>query len=113
MLHMEIIRERLEGIQSNRYCHRCPTLVFTAILPGDGVIIVDNPIEMPDPHLTGAASRNPSSVHRSSPNPEYIGNIMTLCLGNGGKLLNRSYLTTTRVELMFELLLTEIVFDFL
>jgi GTP-binding protein LepA len=44
--------------------------------------------------------------------PEYIGNIMSLCLGKRGNLLNQSYLTTTRVELLFEIPLTEIVFDF-
>jgi GTP-binding protein LepA len=44
--------------------------------------------------------------------PEYIGNIMTLCLGKRGILVNQSYLTTTRVELNFEMPLTEIVFDF-
>ena len=44
--------------------------------------------------------------------PEYIGNIMTLCLGKRGILINQSYLTTTRVELVFEMPLTEIVFDF-
>ena len=44
--------------------------------------------------------------------PEYIGNIMTLCLGKRGILLNQHYLTQTRVELLFEMPLTEIVFDF-
>jgi GTP-binding protein LepA len=44
--------------------------------------------------------------------PDYIGNIMTLCLGKRGILMNQSYLTPTRVELLFEMPLTEIVFDF-
>ena len=44
--------------------------------------------------------------------PDYIGNIMTLCLGKRGILINQSYLTQTRVELIFEMPLTEIVFDF-
>jgi len=43
---------------------------------------------------------------------DYIGNIMTLCLGKRGILINQSYLTATRVELIFEMPLTEIVFDF-
>ncbi|MFX8992103.1 elongation factor 4, partial [Acinetobacter baumannii] len=43
---------------------------------------------------------------------DYIGNIMTLCLGKRGILINQSYLTQTRVELIFEMPLTEIVFDF-
>ena len=44
--------------------------------------------------------------------PDYIGNIMSLCLGKRGILLNQHYLTPTRVELIFELPLAEIVFDF-
>jgi GTP-binding protein LepA len=44
--------------------------------------------------------------------PDYIGNIMTLCIGKRGILTNQGYLTPTRVELSFEMPLTEIVFDF-
>ena len=44
--------------------------------------------------------------------PDYIGNIMSLCLGKRGLLINQHYLTPTRVELIFELPLAEIVFDF-
>ena len=44
--------------------------------------------------------------------PDYIGNIMTLCIGKRGSLINQGYLTPTRVELTFEMPLTEIVFDF-
>ncbi|MNY12262.1 Elongation factor 4 [compost metagenome] len=44
--------------------------------------------------------------------PEYIGNIMTLCLGKRGILVNQNYLTPTRVELIFDMPLAEIVFDF-
>ena len=44
--------------------------------------------------------------------PEYIGNIMTLCINKRGILLNQHYLTPTRIELSFEMPLTEIVFDF-
>ena len=45
-------------------------------------------------------------------NVDYIGNIITLCLSKRGILLNQSYLTPTRVELIFEMPMTEIVFDF-
>jgi GTP-binding protein LepA len=44
--------------------------------------------------------------------PEYIGNIMTLCISKRGVLVNQGYLTPTRVELSFDMPLTEIVFDF-
>ena len=56
--------------------------------------------------------KNPLYKAQIITKPEYIGNIMTLCLGKRGILINQSYLTTTRVELHFEMPLTEIVFDF-
>src|SRR5690606_13471391 len=74
-------------------------------------IIVNNPTEFPDPVKTERIEE-PFIKAQIITKPEYIGNIMTLCLGKRGMLINQSYLTTTRVELVFEMPLTEIVFDF-
>ncbi len=112
MLHMEIIQERLgKRIQSNRYYHGSQRKLYIAHTTRDGVIIVNNPSEMPDPTKLDRIEE-PFIRAQIITKPEYIGNIMTLCLGKRGNLLNQSYLTTTRVELMFEIPLTEIVFDF-
>jgi GTP-binding protein LepA len=111
MLHMEIIQERLEREFNQTVITTVPNVSFIAHTTRDGVLIVNNPSEMPDPTKLDRIEE-PFIRAQIITKPEYIGNIMTLCLGKRGNLLNQSYLTTTRVELMFEIPLTEIVFDF-
>ncbi|MGX5819114.1 translation elongation factor 4 [Chitinophaga lutea] len=111
MLHMEIIQERLEREFNQTVITTVPNVGFIAYDTKDKVITVNNPSEMPDPTKLERIEE-PFIRAQIITKPEYIGNIMTLCLGKRGILLNQSYLTTTRVELMFELPLTEIVFDF-
>jgi GTP-binding protein LepA len=111
MLHMEIIQERLEREFNQTVITTVPNVSFIAHTTRDGVQIVNNPSEMPDPTKLDRIEE-PFIRAQIITKPEYIGNIMTLCLGKRGNLLNQSYLTTTRVELMFEIPLTEIVFDF-
>ncbi|NIG56206.1 translation elongation factor 4 [Chitinophaga sp. Cy-1792] len=113
MLHMEIIQERLEREFNQSVITTVPNVGFIAYDTKDTTkkIIVNNPSEMPDPTKMSRIEE-PWIRAQIITKPDYIGNIMTLCLGKRGLLLNQSYLTTTRVELMFELPLTEIVFDF-
>ncbi|WP_143310872.1 translation elongation factor 4 [Chitinophaga vietnamensis] len=111
MLHMEIIQERLEREFNQTVITTVPNVGFIAHDTKEKVIQVNNPAEMPDPTKLERIEE-PFIRAQIITKPEYIGNIMTLCLGKRGILLNQSYLTTTRVELMFELPLTEIVFDF-
>jgi GTP-binding protein LepA len=111
MLHMEIIQERLEREFNQTVITTVPNVSFIAYTTNGEVIQVNNPTEMPDP-VRIERIEEPYINAQIITKPEYIGNIMTLCLGKRGILLNQSYLTTTRVELVFELPLTEIVFDF-
>ncbi|MFB6458055.1 translation elongation factor 4 [Chitinophaga sp. Hz27] len=113
MLHMEIIQERLEREFNQTVITTVPNVGFIAYdhKDTDKKITVNNPSEMPDPTRMSRIEE-PWIRAQIITKPDYIGNIMTLCLGKRGLLLNQSYLTTTRVELMFELPLTEIVFDF-
>jgi GTP-binding protein LepA len=111
MLHMEIIQERLEREFNQTVITTVPNVSFIAYLTDGMKITVNNPTEMPDPVRTEKIEE-PFIKAQIISKPEYIGNIMTLCLGKRGILLNQSYLTTTRVELHFEMPLTEIVFDF-
>ncbi len=111
MLHMEIIQERLEREFNQTVITTVPNVSFIAYTSKGEKIIVNNPTEMPDPTRTERIEE-PFIKAQIITKPEYIGNIMTLCLGKRGILLNQSYLTTTRVELLFEMPLTEIVFDF-
>jgi GTP-binding protein LepA len=111
MLHMEIIQERLEREFNQTVITTVPNVSFIAYTNKGEKIIVNNPSEMPEPTRI-ARIEEPYIRAQIITKPEYIGNIMTLCLGKRGNLINQSYLTTTRVELVFELPLTEIVFDF-
>jgi GTP-binding protein LepA len=111
MLHMEIIQERLEREFNQTVITTVPNVSFVAHTSKDEVIIVNNPSEMPEPTRIERIEE-PYIRAQIITKPDYIGNIMTLCLGKRGNLLNQSYLTTTRVELIFEMPLTEIVFDF-
>jgi GTP-binding protein LepA len=111
MLHMEIIQERLEREFNQTVITTVPNVSFVAHTTKQEVIIVNNPAEMPDPVRIDRIEE-PYIKAQIITKPEYIGNIMTLCLGKRGILINQSYLTTTRVELIFEMPLTEIVFDF-
>src|SRR5712672_3720946 len=111
MLHMEIIQERLEREFNQTVITTVPNVSFIAYTTNGQKLIVNNPTEMPDPVRIDRIEE-PYIKAQIITKPEYIGNIMTLCLGKRGILLNQSYLTTTRVELLFEMPLTEIVFDF-
>jgi GTP-binding protein LepA len=111
MLHMEIIQERLEREFNQTVITTVPNVSFVAHTNKGEEIIVNNPAEMPDPTRIDRIEE-PYIKAQIITKPDYIGNIMTLCLGKRGMLLNQSYLTTTRVELIFEMPLTEIVFDF-
>jgi GTP-binding protein LepA len=111
LLHMEIIQERLEREFNQTVITTVPNVSFIAYTTAGGKVIVNNPTEFPDPVKTDRIEE-PFIRAQIITKPEYIGNIMTLCLGKRGILINQSYLTQTRVELIFEMPLTEIVFDF-
>lgn len=111
LLHMEIIQERLEREFNQTVITTVPNVSFIAYTTSGEKITVNNPTEMPDPVKTDRIEE-PFIKAQIITKPEYIGNIMTLCLGKRGILVNQSYLTQTRVELIFEMPLTEIVFDF-
>jgi GTP-binding protein LepA len=111
MLHMEIIQERLEREFNQTVITTVPNVSFIAYTTKGEKIIVNNPTEMPEPVRIDRIEE-PFIKAQIITKPEYIGNIMTLCLGKRGILINQSYLTPTRVELSFEMPLTEIVFDF-
>ena len=111
LLHMEIIQERLEREFNQTVITTVPNVGFYAYTSKGEKLTVNNPSEMPDPTKL-AKIEEPYIRAQIISMPDYIGNIMTLCLGKRGILLNQTYLTPSRVELTFEMPLTEIVFDF-
>ena len=111
MLHMEIIQERLEREFNQTVITTVPNVSFIAHTSRGEKMTVNNPSEMPDPTKLDMIEE-PFIKAQIVTLSDYIGNIMTLCLGKRGILVSQSYLTATRVELTFEMPLTEIVFDF-
>ncbi len=113
MLHMEIIQERLEREFNQTVITTVPNVSFIAYTTREKEkpMIVNNPSEMPAPNFIHRIEE-PFIRAQIITLPDYIGNIMSLCLGKRGILINQHYLTPTRVELIFELPLAEIVFDF-
>lgn len=111
MLHMEIIQERLEREFNQTVITTVPNVGFIAYTTRGERVAVNNPTQMPDPSRIEKIEE-PFIKAQIISKPEYIGNIMTLCINKRGILINQGYLTPTRVELSFEMPLTEIVFDF-
>jgi GTP-binding protein LepA len=111
MLHMEIIQERLEREFNQTVITTVPNVSFIATTTKGEVTTISNPADMPDVVRIEKIDE-PFIKAQIITKPEYIGNIMTLCIGKRGLLINQGYLTPTRVELIFEMPLTEIVFDF-
>lgn len=111
MLHMEIIQERLEREFNMTVITTVPNVSYHCYTTKDEMLLVNAPSDLPDPsHIERVEEPyiNAQIITAS----EYIGNIMSLCLGKRGILKNQTYLTTTRVELNFDMPLAEIVFDF-
>jgi GTP-binding protein LepA len=111
LLHLEIIRERLEREFDLDLISTAPNVVYRVILEGsDTEAIVTNPSEYP----TGKVSTVYEPVVRATvltPN-DYVGAVMELCQGRRGNLLGMDYLSTDRVELRYTLPLAEIIYDF-
>src|SRR5215203_4374028 len=111
MLHMEIIQERLEREFNQTVITTVPNVSFLAYTTRGEKIQVNNPSQMPDPSRIEKIEE-PFIKAQIITTSDYIGNIMTLCINKRGMLTHQSYLTPTRVEITFEMHLTEIVFDF-
>jgi len=111
MLHMEIVQERLEREFDMTVITTVPSVRFHAIKKDGQVMKVSAPSEMPDP-LSLDFIEEPYIRAQIISKSEYIGPIISLCIDKRGEIKNQVYLTSDRVELTFELPLSEIVFDF-
>ena len=111
MLHMEIIQERLEREFNMTVITTVPNVSYNAYLTNDETLIVNNPSDLPDPSKL-MKIEEPYIRAQIITKSEFVGSIMTLCINKRGLIKNQSYLTTDRVELVFEMPLAEIVFDF-
>lgn len=112
MLHMEIIQERLEREFNMTVITTVPNVSYKAYLnKDDELIIVNNPSELPEPSKLNFVEE-PYIKAQVITKSEYTGQVMNLCIEKRGEMTNQVYLTQDRVELSFEMPLSEIVFDF-
>ena len=111
LLHMDIVRERLEREYDLELMATMPSVEFEITLTDGSVIPVHNPTDMPDPARI-AEVREPY-IRASILTPkEYIGQIMELCQNKRGNHSGMHYLSSERVQLTYDLPLAEIVLDF-
>lgn len=111
MLHLEIVQERLSREFNQDIITTVPNVPYFATDMKATRFRVHQPTELPDPnHLQSV--EEPYIYAQIITKPDYIGNIMTLCLEKRGILIKQQYLTPTRLEMIFHLPLAEIVFDF-
>jgi len=111
MLHMEIVQERLEREFDMTVLTTVPSVKFHVVDKKENILEVSAPSEMPDPNLIGWIEE-PFINAQIITAADYVGPIIGLCMDKRGILKNQVYLTATRVELTFELPLSEVVFDF-
>jgi GTP-binding protein LepA len=111
MLHMEIVQERLEREFGMTVITTVPSVQFRAIKTDGTVLEISAPSEMPEPNTIDHVEE-PYIKAQIITKAEFIGPIIKLCLNKRGIIKNQTYLTTDRVEMVFEMPLAEIVFDF-
>jgi GTP-binding protein LepA len=112
MLHMEIIQERLEREFNMMVITTVPNVSYVVYLKKElEELIVNNPSELPDPSKVEWIEE-PYIKAQVITKSEYVGTVMNLCIEKRGELSNQVYLTQDRVELSFQMPLSEIVFDF-
>ncbi len=111
MLHMEIIQERIEREFGIELIATAPSVIYTVILRNGDEIHVDNPAQMPDRDQIDKVFEPYVRATMMVPN-DYVGAVMELCQRKRGQFVNMDYLDDIRVSIVYELPLSEVVFDF-
>ena len=110
LLHLEIIQERLERDYDQSVIFTSPSVEYKCTLTNGEEITIDNPTEFPETKIKEAKE---PYIRASIITPaEYIGAIMNLCTEKRGEQKNMQYLDEKRVELTYEMPLSEVLFDF-
>ena len=111
LLHMEIIQERLEREYNLDLITTAPSVIYRVTKTNGEVVMVDNPLNYPDPAIIEMAEEPYVTANVMCPT-EFVGNIMDLCQDRRGEYKDMKYLDATRVELHYEMPLNEIIYDF-
>jgi len=111
LLHLEIIQERLEREFNQSIIMTAPSVRYKLLLQNGETVFVDNPSQYPDPSRIEKAEEPYIKAEIITPTT-YIGNLITLCVGKRGEQKSFIHLDEKRVELIFEMPLAEVLFDF-
>lgn len=111
MLHLEVIQERIEREFDLSIVFTSPSVRYTVHMKDGEILHIDNPLEYPDPMRVDYAEEPYIQANIITPT-EYVGPIITLCLEKRGVQTQMNYLDTKRVELIYEMPLSEVLFDF-
>ncbi|MEH0158276.1 translation elongation factor 4 [Limibacter armeniacum] len=112
MLHLEIVQERLEREFDMTVITTAPSVQYHAYLTkNDERVVVNAPSDLPDPSKLDRIEE-PFIKANIITKADFVGPVISLCMDRRGTLMSQTYLTTDRVELVFEIPLAEVVFDF-
>ena len=111
LLHMDVIQERLEREFDLDLITTAPSVVYRVIKTDGQEVVVDNPSEMPDPTLIDKVLEPYIKASIMVPN-EYVGAVMELAQRKRGNFITMDYLDEFRVNVIYELPMAEIVYDF-
>jgi len=111
LLHMEIVQERLEREFGLNLITTAPSVVYRVVLTNGDVVEVDNPAKFPEPQYIDHVEEPFVRATIMTP-AEYVGPLMELCQERRGVFINMEYTTPERVQLIYELPLSEILLDF-
>ncbi len=111
LLHMEIIGERLEREYNLDLITTAPSVIYRITRMDGTVEMIDNPLNYPDPNHLDFAEEPFVKAQIMTPK-DYVGNIMDLCQDRRGVFKDMQYVSTDRAEIIYELPLNEIIYDF-
>lgn len=113
MLHMEIVQERLDREFNMDVITTVPNVSYHGYTKRDPekMILINNPSEMTDP-MTMDRVEEPFIKASIITKSDFVGSVMTLCIEKRGEIVTQNYLTADRVEMVFNMPLAEVVFDF-
>ena len=111
LLHMEIIEERIEREFGIDIITTSPSVIYEVKLTNGEIVMIDSPSKMPE-RVKIAEIREPYIATNIFVPSEYIGAIMELCQDKRGKYVSMDYINDTRVNIHYEIPLSEIVYDF-
>ena len=111
MLHMDVTQERIEREFGINIIATSPSVIYEVILTNNERIMVDNPNKMPDKSKISQILEPYIKTNIFVPS-KYVGSIMELCQEKRGTYINMDYVNSTRVNIHYEIPLSEIVYDF-